>query len=191
MLFAGITLYEFRVGNQFSVLVAGFINVISVFAFSMVVEYGRQIVVWRHFIKFISSGNAISEMSLRKASANAPSNTSLNHEMNTSRPRAFYLATRNWMHKAHIHDLLKLWDFPYVFLIMSLAIIMELMFSSRAGGALSVSPLGFYLYFYAISYPIIIVCILIKNVMLKVIENDYQKLTVHYMDMLDRNFKAK
>jgi phosphatidylglycerophosphate synthase len=190
-LFAGITLYEFKTSNQFSILVAGFISVISVFVFCMVVEYGRQIVVWRHFMKFIFSIPPVSEIKLTDIPVNASANPDSGQNPNTSRSRTFYDKSKHFLDVAHINDLLKLWDFPYMFVAMSFAILLELIVPGQVWGPLSISPLGIYLYFYAISYPIIVIGILVKNVLMKVIENDYQNLSVSYMDMLGKRFNAK
>jgi len=187
-LFAGIALFEFQASNQFSILVAGFTNVISVFVFCMVAEYARQIVVWRHFMKFIFSSVSVSELTLRNVRMNAPANTPIENRMRTSRFRGLYDGARYFMHKARINELLKLWDFPYMFLAMSFAIVLEIIVPSEPTRISLIRPISLYLYFYAISYPIIILCILSKNLQLRVIESDYEGLTATYLEMLSKRF---
>ena len=187
-LFAGIALFEFQANNQFPILVAGFTNVISVFVFCMVVEYARQIVVWRHFMKFIFSSVSVSELTLRNVRMNAPANTPVENRMSTSRFRGFYDGARYFMRKARINELLKLWDFPYMFLAMSFAIVLEIIFSSEPTRISLIRPISIYLYFYAISYPIIILCILSKNLQLRAIQSDYEGLTATYLEMLSKRF---
>ena len=190
-LFAGVALYEFGAGSQFLILVAGFVNVISIFLFCMVIEYGRQVIVWRHFIKFISDSNLIAEFDLKNKSIVSKISKSSPFKNDVGSLHKLYNTFRKFSHKAHINCLLNSWDFPYVFVVMSIAIIIEIFFPREYVNAFSISPIGTYLYFYAISYPIIIFGVLMKNVSLKVIEQDYQILIGDFIGMLNDNYTKK
>jgi len=183
-LFAGITLFEFSVSNQFSILVAGFVNVISVFLLCMVVEYGRKLVVWRHFMNFLSGLDSNFDLNFN----NGPVGTKLDE--NISHSRAFYNQVKNFLYRAHVNELLNFWDFPYIFLLMSLAIILELLVAAGLLATFSISPISLYIYFYALSFPLIVMYFLLKNILLKVVETEYQELTDNFETMI-KKLKSK
>lgn len=190
-LFAGVALYEFGVGGEFLILTAGFVNVISIFLFCMVIEYGRQVIVWRHFIKFISDPNSIAEFDLKNKPMVLRISNSLPFKNDAGGLHYLYGNFKNFLYKAHIDKLLNLWDFPYVFVVMSIVIIIEIFLPRGYGYVFSISPVSAYLYFYAITYPIIIFGVLMKNVALKVIEQDYQILIGDFIGMLNDNYTKK
>lgn len=191
-LFAGIALYEFKAGRgQFQILVAGFVNVISIFLFCMVVEYGRQVIVWRHFVKFVFESNFITKIDLDNKSLASTAVNCFSSEKHISGLHNWYFLFKTFSRKMQINRLLCLWDFPYVFVIMSIAIIAEIYFAGVHWYTFDISPISAYLYFYAITYPIIILGVLMKNVILKVVDQDYQILTANFIAMLSENYIRK
>jgi phosphatidylglycerophosphate synthase len=157
ILFVGITIYEFRVSNNIAIVIAGFINVISIFLYCMAVEYCKLLVVWRHLIAKITA---------EKTFFWENQQSYVCKEIVFRGPKSII--------KSFFKDLLKLWDFPYIFIIMSIAIIFEVLLTKNS--FVNWSPISIYLYFYAFTFPIIIAIVIIKNVFFKVIQRDYDEL---------------
>lgn len=182
ILFAGLVLYQHQLNNSFILLVAGFINVISVFMYPIVTEYAKQLAVWRHFIKSIftldEQGNYLIAHKERPCNQESIVQT-LAEPRNEIMLKVKYLCK-----KLRITQALRLWDFPYVFLVMSVALILEdLNIKYLIIERTSVSQL--FIYFYALTYPLITVLILTKNLLLREIEEDYKKLMSQYMKRFD------
>ena len=135
-------------------------------------------------MKFLSRLDSNSELKSKNKTVNA------SLDENIGNTQAFYNKFKIMLYKAHINDLLKLWDFPYIFFIMSLAIVIEIIVPGNPQTTFSISPIGLYLYFYAFSFPAIIIFILTKNVLFKVLEDDYQNLTSDFVIRL-KDLKVK
>jgi hypothetical protein len=164
------------------VLVAGFTDVISVFLLCMVTEYGPQLALWRHCRRFLDRLNqdpAFLAEQLQIAASLAE---------NAPAPGFTRTAFEN-IRDSHMAAILKSavsgWDFPYILCFMALAIVLQSIIGERNIPG-QIAPVKLFLYFYAISYPPLICFMLLKNVMTKTVERQFEDAKGEIMQMLQK-----
>lgn len=163
--FAGLALGVYGIDPNEWVLVAGFVNVISIVLLCIVIEYAPQIAVWKHCRRFVdrllADPTFLAEQ-IEKASSV--------HELSVAPPSAID-RLRNSLFANALKVALAWWDFPHVFVLMMCAIAAHLIIAQGSG----VGPMQLFLYFYAVSYPPIIAGMLFKNVMARSIESQFEE----------------
>ena len=146
------------------VLAAGFVDVISIFLLCTVSEYGRQIAVWKHVGRLLvrlETDPAFLAEQLNKTSSNAG---------DAEAKRAGF---RNSVFGTMLKRALSGWDFPYIFVFMAAAILLQLATGSDEGW-FGTTPAKLFLYFYALTYPPIIWAMIVKNVAARAVETDFR-----------------
>lgn len=184
-LLAGMTIGVYNIDPTVWVLVAGFIDAISVFLFCMVTEYGRQIAVWKHCRRFLDKLHQdpvflVEQLGMATSRAVEARGTSRPNLTKTSfdRVKSSKLA-------AIVRSAAVAWDFPHIFFIMAFVIVIQLFIGERNSLG-PVAPMRLFLYFYAISYPLLICLFLLKNVSTKVVEREYAELAEQIGQTLEK-----
>lgn len=172
-LIAGMTVGVYSFEPNIWIIVAGFINTISIFLLCMVVEYAKQIAVWKHCQRFLEKLR-MDPAILRDQAKFSLSNVS-EHDENrlnqVARPEREEIR-RNRVLSA-LRALYPAWDFPWIFCIMAAAIVAQKLISLPNDPGMY-KPMVIFLYFYAVTYPLLILIFLIRNVYNKRIEIQYK-----------------
>jgi hypothetical protein len=174
-LIAGMTIGVFSIERNIWIIVAGFVNTISIFLLCMVIEYAKQIVIWKHCQRFLDKLQAdptvlrnqakFSSFNCGECDENGLSQA-VDPEQDEIRQGRFSMTVKS---------LLSGWDFPWIFCIMAAVIVAQkLIWPQNEQGMYK--PMVFFLYFYAITYPPLILIFLIKNVYKKTIEVQYKNI---------------
>lgn len=151
--FAGVTIGAYRVHPSLWVLVAGFVATICVAAFVMVVAYANELAVWKHARKLLD-----------KISASLVANTSnpsvltdilgpLSSPTTVGATVGSLSGVKDSSLARRISEMSSLWDFPYIFFVLTASVIAWLLVPELRIGELAVSPLDVVLLFYAVTYP--------------------------------------
>ncbi|MDG1928482.1 MAG: CDP-alcohol phosphatidyltransferase family protein, partial [Nitrospinaceae bacterium] len=165
IIIAGVAIYQIQMDNSLSTIVLGFSCTVFVFAFSMVVDYTKKIVIWAHFEKLISSqdysdsgcGLKVQEKMVRPSAEDSPEK----------------FVKLEWIYRK-LHSGIAIFDFPYIFLLLSLVILMEAILPIAYFGGLT--PIHIFIYTFGIAYPLVTVAFLIKNIFQKRISQQYTEL---------------
>jgi phosphatidylglycerophosphate synthase len=180
---AGMTIGVYNSNPTEWVLVAGFIDTISIFVLCMVTELGLQIAVWKHCKRFLDRLNQdpgfLTEQLRTASSLEANAATASNG------PPTVLDRARNSRLGLIAKRAVGGWDFPYIFCFMALAIVAQLILGWQNNVA-GIGPTKLFLYFYAITYPPLIWFMLLKNVSVKAIERDYGQVTNEIMQLLEK-----
>lgn len=174
-LIAGMTIGVFSIEQNIWIIVAGFVNTISIVLLCLVVEYAKQMAVWKHCQRFLDKLQADPTF-FRDPPKFSPSNLCehdengfsqvVHSERDEIRQNGFSMTLKS---------LLSGWDFPWIFLIMAAAI-----FAQKSNWLPNdpgmYKPMVLFLYFYAVTYPPLILVFLIRNVYKKTIEVQYKSI---------------
>jgi phosphatidylglycerophosphate synthase len=151
--FAGVTISAYQIRPSLWVLVAGFISTISVSAFAMVAAYANELAIWKHSKKLVDKLNATPNADPRHRSAVAefvrPRPT--HAQTNASVSALHNVKQSQFAHR--LSESASLWDFPYIFFVITAAVIVQHFIPVMTAGPLVVTPLEITLLFYALTYP--------------------------------------
>lgn len=172
-LIAGMSIGVFSIEQNIWIIVAGFVNTISIVLLCMVIEYAKQMAVWKHCQRFLDKLQA--DPALLRYQPSLSSSNLGEYDKNDLSQVAH--PERDEIRQSRIamtlKSLLSAWDFPWVFCIMAGAIVTQkLMWLQHDPGPYK--PMVFFLYFYAVTYPPLIILFLLKNVYKKTIEVEYK-----------------
>lgn len=166
VIIAGVAIYQMQLEPSIVTTILGFSAVISIFAFCMVVEYAKIITVSEAFEKIIFSLNFVdeldSQMSIEQSKEHATGKLSGDSETlnNKSVPQGL---------SSKLNFTLNIFDFPYVFLILSLFVLLEVFVPAGMFGLFM--PLKVFIYAYGVLCPCIIILSLWKTLAHKKIES--------------------
>lgn len=143
--FAGLAIAAHRAYDSQVVLVIGFVSTVGVPAFTMVTAYANELAVWKHARKLIGRLNG----ELTETPPRVDGLRALGHHARPATSLATAAAQASLARR--IGGLSAIWDFPYIFLVLSIATIAEVMIGPTV--AWTRSPLALVLAFYALTYP--------------------------------------
>ena len=174
ILIAGISIGAYYSSPSGLLLAAGFINTICISLLCIVIEYAKQIIVWKHIQrnlekiikdvdlfnreKILSAANEKSKLELEKSIAN----------------KSIFLK--------FFKDIICFWDFPYIFAIFIFVIIFQNLFSTVV--IFSITTIALLTYIYAIIYPIIIFSFIYRNTYYEKIELNYKLVEIDLADKI-------
>ena len=118
---AGVAIYQIGMEPSLLTIVLGFSAVISVFAFCMVVDYAKKITVWESLEKIIFSPSLQHELENQIPSKKNHNNLSIDADV-LSEKTIFQLIY------SRLYAAVEIFDFPYLFLFLSLATLLEVFF---------------------------------------------------------------
>jgi len=161
-LFAGVAIGAHRLRPTETILFAGFTAVICVSLFPIVMEYAGELVVWKHYQRFLK--RRLSQENRASSAEPEPSGAvKLRPENSTPSPlRKMVRALTAW------------WDFPYVFIVMSLGLLLQILSDSKTTPSGFFPPVVAFVYFYALTYPVILTLAVTKTLRTRAIENRFQ-----------------
>ena len=162
IIMAGVAIYQIQRDPSLTTIVLGFSCVIFIFAFCMVVDYTKKIIIWAHFEKLISTPD-YSDKNFSLRAEETPVNAPIGE---SSRESGGF----GWIY-GKLRLASKFLDFPYIFLILSLIILLEAILPITQIGEFT--PIMLFVYTFGVFYPLVTVFILIKNVTKKTITHQY------------------
>ena len=152
MIFFGLTLLEFQREPSIYILIAGFICSISVICYSVIVDYGRSIVIFDEVQKLVLSNRLKNFIEIDRNI-----DRDIQDEENGISKRGLN-NLKNWA-----KSLFNLLDFPSIFILSGFVILLEILFTYFDYNTYFLSPSRFFLYLLAIIYPLVNIVFMLKN----------------------------
>lgn len=162
VIIGGVAIYLMESEPSLLTTIMGFSSVISIFAFCMVVDYAKKITVSEAFEKIIFSSNPIDKLD----------GPILFEDLDTLNNKS----TSQWL-RSKLNFVLDMFDFPYVFLILSLFVLLEVFVPFSLFGLFT--PLKVFIYAFGVLCPCVIILSLWKTL-------SHKKIKYQLDEMLDR-----
>lgn len=165
VIIAGVAIYQIGLEPSLLTIVLGFSCVISVFAFCMVVDYAKKITVWETLEKIIYSSSV--ENKLESQTLVNQINDSDQDYLSTD---ADILSEKTIFQSIYsrLYEALAIFDFPYLFFVLVLFVLLEVFLPAGAHGL--VTPLKLFIYALGTLCPCAIILSLWKTLAHKKIE---------------------
>lgn len=179
ILVAGISIGAYYSSPSELLLVAGFINTISISLLCIVIEYAKQIIVWSHIQRNLEKiMKDVDVLNPDKILSDADEKNKLESEKNLINKIIFLKIFK---------DIICFWDFPYIFVIFSFVIIFQNLFPNLY--ILTLTPIVLLTYVYAVTFPIIIFSFIYRNTYYEKIELNYKLVEISLVDKI-RGFRG-
>jgi hypothetical protein len=163
VLFAGIVIFEIQRTPSLAMTIAGFICVIGVVCYAVVIDYGKSIVILQECDTWLKSKEETKISDFRVSELDIPE-VIIDKNPEILNPRS---ALFNVMKKS-----VGLLDFPWIFILMVCVILAELLIPSAWVGILGISPTGLFLFVCSTLYVAVNLVFLFKNVRKKVVDKE-------------------
>jgi len=186
-IFAGITIGANQIHPATWIVVVGFISTISVFVDVMTRGYATEIAIWIHCRRLLSKLNAALEVD--------PKGQSLFRDLlncdfhNQTSITAMNGRTKHSNLARIFKNIICTWDFPYIFIVLTVVVLIQLFISMVCIGDACFTPLELILLFYAITYPLSIISFLFYNLATRPIGRGYNSFVHDLLLLLNRTSK--
>ncbi|MEO1943488.1 MAG: CDP-alcohol phosphatidyltransferase family protein [Candidatus Thioglobus sp.] len=170
VIIAGVAIYQIELEPSLVTIVLGFSCVISVFAFCMVVDYAKKITVWEAYEEIVISSNLAgvldSQITVKKNNDSDQSNLSAGADI-LNEKTIFQLIY------SKLYTALAVFDFPYLFILLSLVVLLEVFFPVG-----QFTPIKIFIYSLGALLPLVIILSLWKTLSQKKIDYSFNELVV-------------
>lgn len=189
-IFAGITIGAHKIHPTTWIVVVGFIATISIFLNAMVKAYASEIAIWTHCKKLLDKLNAALEVDTKSQTLLSDLLNSKSDNRSSVIPINGLLQRAKHSNLAHIifSNLSNKWDFPYIFFVVTVVVVIQLFIPMVCIGAVCFTPLELFLLFYAITLPFWIVFFLFYILVTRQIERGYNSF-VRDLSLLLKKYK--
>ena len=189
--FAGITVAAYRAHAVAWVVAVGLIATISVFLNSMVKAYASEIAIWAHCKRLLNKLNTALETGTGGQTVLADL---LNLESNKSSPATpisglLQRVKSSTSAQQILSNLSNKWDFPYIFFVATVVVIIQSYIPMAHIGTAHFTPLELFLLFYAITFPLWIVLFLFYVLATRQIERGYNSFVHNLLVLVKRTSK--
>ena len=185
--FAGIAIGAYRMNPSLSIIIAGFICVISVFLLNMVVTYAKWITVWGNWLKILNKLNMNSESGANIQNIiSSMIDNNIASQSDSDIP-SYLQKARFTKFGNRLSIIITFWNFPYIFIIAIVSALIQALNWTVIIGGIHLSAFELTLLFYATTYPVIISALLFYNLSVKSIGKEYNLFLLNLSSIMKKN----
>lgn len=174
--FVGISIGASQTNQSFLVTISGYICVIAIFLLNMVITYAKCITLWQNWLNLTNLNRDELEVNyiLRNNVLNLIKNYELKSDITAeSKISEFLNKSRNLKTHKVLTKIVTFWNFPYILIIISISLLFQSMNWRIIIYEIHMTAIELTLFFYAITYILLITFFLFYNLVTKSVEKDY------------------